>query len=239
MLQCNHTITKYGQVVNHIAAQEFLAQAVMDDETGQALEYRQLIQGKNKEIWYKLCANEFGQLAQGVGERIKEGTNTIFFINKNQMPKDRKATYARFIIDEQPQKAEKHRTRITVGGNLVDYPSNIHMPTADLDLVKILFTSVISDKTSKFCTINIKNSYLNTPMTQYEYMKILYALVLDEIKEQYKLDEKVNDGYVYMEIRKSMYGLPQAGHIAYDQLKEHLQKHGYRPEKYTPGLWHH
>eukprot|EP00957_Ditylum_brightwellii_P006928 524145-Ditylum_brightwellii.AAC.1 len=118
----------------------------MDKETECALEYRHLIKGKNASIWHQSCANEFGRLAQGIGDRIKEGTNTIFFIKKNEMPVDRKATYARFVVDERSQKSEKHRTRITVGGNLVNYPGDVHTPTADLDLAKILFNSVISDK---------------------------------------------------------------------------------------------
>ena len=36
-----------------------------------------------------------------------------------------------------------------------------------------------------------------------------------------------------------MYGLPQAGIIAYNTLKAHLQPHGYQPCRYTPGLWKH
>jgi hypothetical protein len=37
-----------------------------------------------------------------------------------------------------------------------------------------------------------------------------------------------------------MYGLPQAGIIAHNQLKEHLVKYGYALCKYTtPGLWGH
>eukprot|EP00957_Ditylum_brightwellii_P207016 15351076-Ditylum_brightwellii.AAC.1 len=69
----------------------------MDEETGRALEYGHLIKGKNASKWYQSCANEFGRLAQGVGDRIKEGTNMIFFIKKNEIPADRKATYARFV----------------------------------------------------------------------------------------------------------------------------------------------
>eukprot|EP00957_Ditylum_brightwellii_P038085 2880364-Ditylum_brightwellii.AAC.1 len=36
-----------------------------------------------------------------------------------------------------------------------------------------------------------------------------------------------------------MYGLPQAGKIANDQLIKHLAKFGYSPEQHTPGLWKH
>jgi hypothetical protein len=36
-----------------------------------------------------------------------------------------------------------------------------------------------------------------------------------------------------------MYGLPQAGIIAEQLLKECLQKHGYHQSQTTPGLWKH
>ena len=34
-----------------------------------------------------------------------------------------------------------------------------------------------------------------------------------------------------------MYSILQAGKLEHDQLAGHLTKHGYRPEKHTPGLW--
>ena len=36
-----------------------------------------------------------------------------------------------------------------------------------------------------------------------------------------------------------MHGLKQAGKIACDDLKKHLQPHGYVPAPHTPGLWQH
>eukprot|EP00957_Ditylum_brightwellii_P049896 3782513-Ditylum_brightwellii.AAC.1 len=164
-LQLQSSKQKYAYAASQIAAQEFLAQAVMDEEMRQALEYRHLLQSKHREVWQTSCTNEFGRLAQGVGSRIKTGTNTIFFINKEEMPADRKATYACFVVDVRPQKKETHRTRLKVGGNLIDYPGNVCTPTADIDSAKLLFNSVVSTPNKKICTIDIKNFYLNTPMT--------------------------------------------------------------------------
>jgi hypothetical protein len=42
-----------------------------------------------------------------------------------------------------------------------------------------------------------------------------------------------------MEIRKGMYGLPQAGILANKLLKERLARHGYFEQPHTPGLWKH
>jgi len=60
-----------------------------------------------------------------------------------------------------------------------------------------------------------------------------------EVIDEYNLKELANDGWVYMEIRKGMYGLPQAGQIAHDKLVKHLAKYGYAPMRLTPGLWKH
>jgi hypothetical protein len=42
-----------------------------------------------------------------------------------------------------------------------------------------------------------------------------------------------------MEIRKGMYGLPQAGVLANKLLKKRLTWHGYFKQPHTPGLWKH
>jgi hypothetical protein len=70
-------------------------------------------------------------------------------------------------------------------------------------------------------------------------MKIPIALLPDDIIEHYQLQEKVLDGYVYMEICKGMYGLPQDGILANKLLKEHLARHGYFKLPHTLGLWKH
>eukprot|EP00957_Ditylum_brightwellii_P148741 11324479-Ditylum_brightwellii.AAC.1 len=54
----------------------------------------------------------------------------------------------------------------------------------------------------------------------------------------YHLHDKVHNGFVYMEIRKGMYGLPQAGKIANVLLRKRLKPHGYF-ETSTPDLWKH
>ncbi len=50
---------------------------------------------------------------------------------------------------------------------------------------------------------------------------------------------KAIDGYVYMEIRIGMYGLPQASILANKLLKLRLVRHGYFKQPHTPGLWKH
>ena len=44
---------------------------------------------------------------------------------------------------------------------------------------------------------------------------------------------------MFFEIRKGMYGLPQAGVLAHAKLTSVLAPHGYNPAKNTAGLWTH
>jgi hypothetical protein len=103
----------------------FMVNAVIHPTTGVAMEYRQLIQDPvTKEAWQPSAANEFQRLAQGVGGCIK-GTNTIRFIPHTELPADCMPTYPRFVCEVCEQKAEKFRTRLTLGGNLIDYPGEV------------------------------------------------------------------------------------------------------------------
>jgi hypothetical protein len=89
-------------------------------------------------------------------------------------------------------------------------------------------------------TLGVKSFYLNTPMVRYEYVRIKTGDIPDKIIVEYNLRDKVsNDGYIYVEIQKGMYGLPQAGILAQELLEKQLNKHGYLQSKAVPGLWTH
>ena len=77
-------------------------------------------------------------------------------------------------------------------------------------------------------------------MVRYEYMGLKLADMPANVIEHYKLlNVATPDGYVYCEIRKGMYGLPQAGIIAQELLAKRLKEHGYSQSKTTPSLWKH
>ena len=60
--------------------------------------------------------------------------------------------------------------------------------------------------------IDIKYFYLNTPMYRFEYMKLKLSNLPKDFVTLYNLVSKVDkNGFVYLEIRRGMYGLPQAG----------------------------
>jgi hypothetical protein len=84
-----------------------IAGAVMDDETGELMVYRQLMKNaKYKQTWGRTFGNEIGRLAQGIPGRVK-GTNTFYFIKQKQIPNDRTkdVTYARICCNVRPEKS--------------------------------------------------------------------------------------------------------------------------------------
>ncbi len=126
---------------------------------------------------------------------------------------------------------------ITVGGNLINYPYKLTTRTADMVSTKIMWNIVVSTPGTKFGGANINNMYLETPLNRYEYMNMPMCLIPDDIIEHYGLREKALNGYAYMEIRRGMYGLPQAGILANKLLRKRRARHGYFEQPHTPGLW--
>ena len=59
----------------------------------------------------------------GVGGRIKNPTNTIKFIKKCDIPKNRRkdVTYGSFVCNVRPEESEQKRTRFVVGGDRINY----------------------------------------------------------------------------------------------------------------------
>ena len=137
----------------------------------------------NKKSMGHIIRNKFGRLANGVGNRIKNPTNTIQFIRKKDIPQDcrKDVTYGSFVCSVQPEKKEKNRTRFTVGGDRINYPGAVATPTADMIVAKLLFNSVISTKGARFMTINISDFYLMTPLKRPEFICISINDIPEEI----------------------------------------------------------
>ena len=108
---------------------------------------------------------------------------------------DKTVTYARIVVDYRPQKVEPNLVLLTVGGSLLNVLGNLSTTTADLTISKILWNSVLSTKYVRFACIDIKKMYLQTPMTDYEYMRIPCHLVPQEFIDEYALESKIYKGF--------------------------------------------
>ena len=156
------------------------------------------------------------------------------------MPPNKRVTYARLVCAIHPQKVETHRVRLTAGGNLIEYPGTKSTPTAGIVTIKTHWNSVISTPKDRYCTVDIKDFYLNSLLESYEYMCIPFDILPQDIIIQYELQSILaDDGFIYMEVHGGIYGLPQAGRLAHDDLVKHLAPYNYAPVQHTPGLWTH
>ena len=68
-------------------------------------------------------------------------------------------------------------------------------------------------------TINIKDFYLNTHMDRFEYMKLKLRNLSEYFFKLYNLASKVDtNSFVYLEIKRGMYRLPQSVILAQQLL---------------------
>ena len=80
--------------------------------------------------------------------------------------------------------------------------------------MKLLLNSIVSTINAHFVTIDIKNFYLNAPMTRRNCLRLKLSDLPESVVQQYNLEFKATrDRYVHMDIRRGMYGLLQAGLI--------------------------
>jgi hypothetical protein len=121
-----------------------MANAVICPYTGKSLKHSELITLLRYKIrWMRSMVNEIGRLAQGIKREVK-GTNTFRFIKREDASAGRNATYGSFVIDIKTHKEETERTRLTVGGDQIEYPGNKSTLTAGITTVNMLFNITIS-----------------------------------------------------------------------------------------------
>jgi hypothetical protein len=141
-----------------------MANAVICPQTGKSLKHQELSTKLRYKIkWIRYTANEINRLYN---------TNIIRFLCRSNITKGRKVTYGLFVVDIKDHKEEKERTRLTVGGDQIEYPGDKSTRTEGLTTAKILINIVISTLGAKFLVIDIDNFYLNTPLGRFKYMVI-------------------------------------------------------------------
>jgi hypothetical protein len=219
-------------------SQHHQSNAVIHPITGKKMEYMALMKDPRLQpLWKRVFGNECGRLFQGI--RDIPGTDTCFFIKLTNIPKDRKITYGKIVCDYKPHKKEKEHVRLTVGGDRLNYSGDVATSMTDITTFKILINSTLSTEDAVMMMMESKNYYLGTLMPRFEYMQMLLLPFSEEIVQKYNHSALAVDGWVYIEIRKGMYGLKQAGLLANQLLQTRLATFGYYLARHTPGLWPH
>ena len=76
-------------------------------------------------------------------------------------------------------------------------------------------------------------------MDRSEYVCIRIEDIPEEFIKEYNLVPMVHNGWIYFEIVRGCYGLPQSGMLVNNLLHTCLNKNGYFEATTTPGLWKH
>ena len=199
---------------------------------GSPLTYAKAIRGDQELHWRQAEIEEFNRLFS---------SNTIKPLHIREQPMHRRkdTSYYNPQIKEKEDAAgnRTYRVRGTIGGDRINYPGETSANTAAMPVVKILLQSVVSDD-SNWMTLDIKDYYLNTPLSRPEYIRIQRKLIPPDTLVEHQLERFMSNNSILFEVNKGMYGLPQAGYLAQQKLIEHLRKHQYHQTD-TPCLFRH
>ena len=75
-------------------------QLVTYQTSGVVQEYRHLVKGSDRKFWEISFANELVKLAQGI--RTVKWANTVIFISKTEVPKNKKGIYGKIVCQVKP-----------------------------------------------------------------------------------------------------------------------------------------
>ena len=172
--------------------------------------------------------------------RLTEVTGTMDWIDAADKPSDRKASYYNPQVSVKVNELGEivRRVRGTYGGDGSDYAGDRSSWTADMQTIKILLNVVVSEG-ADFCTADIGDFYLGSTLERPEYMWLSRAQVPDDIQEQFKDKIRWVGDKTMVRVTKGLYGLPQAGRLAFEKLSRLLKKHDYTVCRNTPCLFKH
>ena len=88
------------------------------------------------------------------------------------------------------------------GGNKLKYEGDPSSPAVSLLNIKIFLNSVLSNTNTvaRFFTAYVKKYYLQSPMKNFQYMRIPLKHFKEKIRDAYNIMDITENGYVYIEI---------------------------------------
>ena len=219
----------------------YIAGSIWDATLNKWMPYRDLIrhpEPHTRALWLRSGENEFGRLTEGFKDIT--GMQVLEWITKEEIPPNKTPTYPRYTVAYRPEKDEKERTRITAGGDRLEYEGITTTHTASMETIKIHINSVLSTPGAKWCSGDISNMYLESTLPDPQYVKFRLSLIPPAYATAYELQDIADQhGNVYARIKKAWYGLKESGKIAHDDLVQHLERYGYRKARHTEGLFTH
>ncbi len=195
------------------------------------------------EVWQTAFGRDFGGMEQGDNKTGQKGTNAMFVMTHNKKAhacrKKIFLTFANSVIAYPPQKGDPNCILMTAMGNLITYDRESSVRTTDINMAKLHWNSVVSTPNAKYMCLHIKNFYLTAALEYFKYIKMPLNLFPVWIIGQYDLTKHAKDRWVHNEMRRLIWGLPQAGILANKRLCRKLAPFWYYEWVNNPGLWYH
>lgn len=215
---------------------------IWDGELKKWMDLEALLQHPNPEVrerWQKSSTKEHGSLFQGFGET--EGKNVCQWVQKQDVLRGEKVTCPRTAADYGPEKVDSpRRTRITAGGDKLDYDGETMVNSADYTVIKCHWNSMLSSPGCKHATMDAGNMCLESNLPKSRNVRFKPKQIPVAMQMQCNLAQLVYlSGYVYARINKAWYRLKEAGKIAGDDIRDHLGAFGHHESKFTKGFFTH
>ena len=200
---------------------------------GKKLTYARAMREPDAANWQTANDVEFHKL-------IKD-TQTMEAIHRADIPRDRLKDvcyYSPQVKEKMKSTGRQQRVRGTYGGNLLHYPGRKSAKTAELEVVKLLLNKVVSED-GRIACLDITDFYLSEPMERPEFLRIPTKLFSAAVLDDLDLRRFIDGDAIFFKVKRTMYGLPQAGYLAQQGLIKHLNSHGYVEDPVVPMLFTH
>ena len=151
--------------------------------------------GEKKDPWNQIISNELGRLAQGNNALIKDN-DCVNFTHPQDVPNDRKVTYAKFVCYYRPLKSDQQTISLVVGGEKLYHALDAGSPTASMIETKLFFNGVKSgaQEGAIFMSCDLKDFFYVPPWTNKNTFKSCTS------HSQRKLEYRIISKRKYQEI---------------------------------------
>ena len=174
--------------------------------------------------------------------RLVHRTNSIKWKSDGVVPTGRHATYANAVgYKKRVNNEDVYRIRLAYGGDNSDYDGERTSTMAEITAVKIAFNSVVSNRDLDYCTLDLRDMYLQSslPPDRLEYMYMPLAIIPTALRMELGMHSLPEHTRILWEVHKALYGMPQAGRLAQQDLIRILKTGGYHMSPTTPCLFTH
>ena len=193
--------------------------------------YSKLRQGPDQEHWDAAFADEL--------RRLVFRTKSITWIKSGILPQGRTATYANPVGRIKSVNGQRtFRIRLTYGGDRSDFDGNRTSYTVEYTTAKCLLNAVVTEN-AEHITLDLEDFYLFTDLERPEYMRMPIAFIPMSLRVELGMDHLPDSSSILWEVNKGLYGMPQAGLLAQQELNKLLAANDYIASPTTAGLYTH